>query len=115
MSWVWQDKCVQDVLAPHEESLKEVQDKSSVLEIQASKSIENMSKTVVKIPFAKRSSLNPDSKPKHVQVNPDPIKETRKVTNASGKQFDVPILVTSGYDLDNMKCTLCDKSFKLDR
>ena len=76
-----------------------------------------MPKPVVKIPFAKRSSLNPDSKPKDIQVNPDPdpIKETRKVTNASGKQFDVPILVTSGYDLDNMKCTLCDKSFKLDR
>ena len=101
---------------------KEVEEETSALS-QASKSVtkdKNMPKNVVKIAFAKRSILNPDSKSKDIQVNkskedPDPAKETRKVTNASGKQFDVPILVTSGYDLDNMRCTLCDKSFKHDR
>ena len=46
---------------------------------------------------------------------PDPAKETRKVISASGKEFDVPTIVTSGYDLDKLMCTFCTKPFKNDK
>ena len=46
---------------------------------------------------------------------PDPSKETRKVISASGKEFDVPTIVTSGYDLDKLMCTFCTKPFKNDK
>ena len=46
---------------------------------------------------------------------PDPAKETRKVISASGKEFDVPTIVTSGYDLDKLMCTFCTKVFKNDK
>ena len=32
----------------------------------------------------------------------DPIKETMTVFSASGVKYEIPALVTSGYDLDNM-------------
>ena len=49
------------------------------------------------------------------QPGPDPAKETRKVMSASGKEFDVPTIVTSGYDLDKLLCTFCNKVFKNDK
>ena len=51
-----------------------------------------------------------------VQVSgPDPSKDVRKVISASGKEFDVPTIVTSGFDLDQLMCTICTKTFKNDK
>ena len=33
----------------------------------------------------------------------------------TGKEFDVPTIVTSGYDLDKLLCTFCNKVFKNDK
>ena len=49
------------------------------------------------------------------QPGPDPSKETRKVISVTGKEFDVPTIVTSGYDLDKLLCTFCNKVFKNDK
>ena len=43
------------------------------------------------------------------------LKDTMKVKNSAGESFDIPTVVTSGYSLDSMSCTLCDKSFKNDK
>jgi hypothetical protein len=32
----------------------------------------------------------------------DPVKETRTVFSASGVKFEIPALVTGGFDLDTM-------------
>jgi len=48
-------------------------------------------------------------------TGPDPSKDTMKVISASGKEFDVPTIVTSGYDLDKLLCTFCNKVFKNDK
>ena len=43
----------------------------------------------------------------------DPFKETKTVTNSAGDKFEIPAVVESGYDLDKMTCTICDKTFKV--
>ena len=43
----------------------------------------------------------------------DPFKETKTVTNSAGDKFEIPAVVESGYDLDKMACTICDKTFKV--
>jgi hypothetical protein len=48
-------------------------------------------------------------------AGPDPAKETRKVLSASGKEFEIPVIVKSGFDLDKLLCTLCDRTFKNDK
>ena len=51
-----------------------------------------------------------------VQVSgPDPSKDVRKVISPAGKEFDVPNIVTSGFDLDQLMCTICTKTFKNDK
>eukprot|EP00095_Tigriopus_kingsejongensis_P002910 maker-scaffold336_size202805-snap-gene-1.35 protein:Tk02910 transcript:maker-scaffold336_size202805-snap-gene-1.35-mRNA-1 annotation:"zinc finger protein 729-like" len=45
----------------------------------------------------------------------DPAKETRMVISARGQKFEIPTIVTSGYDLDNLMCTFCNKGFKNDK
>ncbi|XP_071746728.1 uncharacterized protein [Lepeophtheirus salmonis] len=50
-----------------------------------------------------------------VQIEPkkiDPAKETRPVITPAGNKYDVPTVVTGGYDLDNLMCTFCDRRFK---
>ena len=47
---------------------------------------------------------------------PDPAKETRTVITASGAKFEVPTVVTGGYDLDALTCTFCNnRVFKNDK
>ena len=53
--------------------------------------------------------------PVNTATGPDPSKDVRKVISPMGKEFDVPIIVTSGYDLDQLMCTICTKTFKNDK
>ncbi len=46
---------------------------------------------------------------------PNPAKETKKVLSASGKEFEIPKIVTSGFDLDKLLCTICNRTFKNDK
>ncbi len=46
---------------------------------------------------------------------PDPMKETRTEVTASGNKYEVPTIVTSGYDLDALLCTMCNRTFKNDK
>lgn len=47
---------------------------------------------------------------------PDPAKETRTELTPSGCKFEVPTVVTGGYDLDNLMCTICNnRVFKNDK
>ena len=46
---------------------------------------------------------------------PDPSKDVRKEISPLGKEFDVPTIVSGGYDLDQLMCTICTKTFKNDK
>ena len=46
---------------------------------------------------------------------PDPSKDVRKEISPMGKEFDVPTIVSGGYDLDQLMCTICTKTFKNDK
>ena len=77
--------------------------------------------SVGKAGTTKVKPVGPDINPSELpaipvhQTGPDPSKDTRKVISPSGKEFDVPSLVISGYDLDKLMCTFCNKSFKNDK
>ena len=48
-------------------------------------------------------------------AGPDPSKETRTEVTPAGNKFEVPTIVTSGYDLDTLMCTICNRVFKNDK
>lgn len=48
-------------------------------------------------------------------VGPDPAKQTRVEISPAGQRFEIPTIVTSGYDLDNLLCNFCKKVFKNDK
>jgi uncharacterized C2H2 Zn-finger protein len=50
-----------------------------------------------------------------LSTDPDPFKDTITVVTASGAKFDVPTVVTGGYDLDQLMCTFCNRTFKNDK
>ena len=46
----------------------------------------------------------------------DPTKETFTYTTNTGQKIEVPTIITSGYDFDNLLCLFCDKQqFKNDK
>ena len=45
----------------------------------------------------------------------DPFKDTKTVMNSAGDKFDIPSVVENGYNLDDMTCTICEKTFKNDK
>ena len=47
---------------------------------------------------------------------PDPAKDTYTLTTSSGQKIDVPTIITSGYDFENLLCLFCEKQpFKNDK
>ena len=46
----------------------------------------------------------------------DPTKETFTYTTSSGQKIEVPTIITSGYDFENLLCLFCDRQqFKNDK